>query len=159
LLALAGGYIDAFAWIVHQTMANAQTANMVFLWVHATAWRWGMAFHYAPPILAFAAGVLLASCLRRSAESRVGQIGIVVEIVFLVVVSILHNRLPAIAGTLGISFVAALQTASFPGIEGWAYSSVMATNNLRQAIEGLFTAMSGGGEANAFRRPYVFAAL
>ena len=160
LLALAGGYIDAYAWIVHHTMANAQTANMVFLWVHATAGRWAMALHYVPPILAFAAGVLVASWLRRFDASRAGQISVLVEIVFLIVVSILHNRLPNVAGTLGLSFVAAVQAASFPKIEGWAYSSVMATSNLRQAVEGLFAAISGSSsEANAFRRPYVFAAL
>ena len=159
LLALAGGYIDAYAWIVHHTMANAQTANMVFLWVHATAGRWAMALHYVPPILAFAAGVLVASWLRRFDASRAGQISVLVEIVFLIVVAILHNRLPNVAGTLGLSFVAAVQAASFPKIEGWAYSSVMATSNLRQAVEGLFAAISGSSEANAFRRPYVFAAL
>jgi hypothetical protein len=83
LLALAGGYIDAYTWIVHQTMANAQTANRVFLWVHATAVRWAMAFHYAPPILAFAAGVLLATLSgvqgadrERSQDRRLGlQLG------------------------------------------------------------------------------------
>src|SRR3954453_13841099 len=94
LLALPGGYIDAYAWIVHHTMANAQTANMVFLWVNATAGRWAMAFHYVPPILAFAAGVLVASWLRHFAGSNAGQISVLVEIVFLIVVAILHNRLP-----------------------------------------------------------------
>jgi uncharacterized membrane protein YoaK (UPF0700 family) len=159
LLALAGGYLDAYTWIVHQTMANAQTANLVFLWVHATAGRWAMALHFVPPILAFAAGVLVASCLRHIAEAKAGQISVLVEIAFLIFVSILHNRLPAVAGTLGISFVAAVQTASFPKVEGWAYSSVMATSNFRQAIEGLFAAISGKREPGAFRRTYVFAAL
>ncbi len=37
LLAFAGGYIDAYTWIIHGVMANAQTANLVFLWVNATA--------------------------------------------------------------------------------------------------------------------------
>ena len=31
LLALTGGYLDAYTWIVH-----AQTANLVFLWVYMT---------------------------------------------------------------------------------------------------------------------------
>ena len=34
LLAFAGGYLDAYTWIVHGVMANAQTANLVLLWVH-----------------------------------------------------------------------------------------------------------------------------
>jgi uncharacterized membrane protein YoaK (UPF0700 family) len=159
LLALAGGYLDAYTWIVHGTMANAQSANVVLLWVHATAGRWAMAFHYVPPILAFAAGVLVAAYLRRLAGIKAGQISVLVEITLLVAVSILHNRMPAVAGTLGISFVAALQTVSFPKVEGWAYSSVMTTNNLRQAIEGLFAVLSGSREPDALRRPCVFAAL
>ena len=36
------------------------------------------------------------------------------EIVFLFIIAILHNRLSQVAGTLGRSFVAAFQTASFP---------------------------------------------
>ena len=37
LLAFAGGYLDAYTWIVHGVMANAQTANLVLLWVYGTA--------------------------------------------------------------------------------------------------------------------------
>ena len=36
LLALTGGYLDAYTWIVHRAFANAQTANLVFLWVYVT---------------------------------------------------------------------------------------------------------------------------
>ena len=34
LLVFAGGYLDAYTWIIHGVMANAQTANLVLLWVH-----------------------------------------------------------------------------------------------------------------------------
>lgn len=78
---------------------------------------------------------------------------------FLFVVAILHNRLPQVAGTLGLSFVAAFQTASFPKVEGWSYSSVMATSNFRYTIEGLFAAFAGSSEARPFRRPHVFGAM
>jgi uncharacterized membrane protein YoaK (UPF0700 family) len=81
------------------------------------------------------------------------------EIVVLFIVAILHNRLPALAGTLGLSFVAAFQTASFPKVEGWNYSSVMATSNFRYTIEGLFAAFAGSSETRPFRRPYVFGAM
>src|ERR1700722_2740131 len=37
LLAFAGGYLDAYTWIIHGVMANAQTANLVLLWVYGTA--------------------------------------------------------------------------------------------------------------------------
>lgn len=38
----------------------------------------------------------------------------------------------------------------------WAYNSVMITGNMRQAIEGLYMALSGGGP---LRRSGIFAAL
>jgi len=159
LLALAGGYLDAHSWITHQVFANAQTANMLFLWIHAMAGEWARALHYVPSLTAFVLGVIMACWLRRSVGANAGPISLLVEIAFLVLVAILHNRLPGVAGTLGISFVAAMQAASFPRVQAWNYSSVMATTNLRQTIEGLFIAVAGSTDSHPFRRPTVFATV
>ena len=102
---------------------------------------------------------IMASWLRKFAPYKAPEISVATEIVFLFIIAILHNRLPGVAGTLGLSFVAAFQTASFPRVEGWNYSSVMATSNFRYTIEGLFAAFAGSPEARPFRRPYVFGAL
>ena len=159
LLALTGGYLDGYTWIVHRAFANAQTANLVFLWVYMTQGEWGKAFHYVPALFAFVLGVIMSSWLQRVAPQNAPRISILAEIVFLCMITIVHNRLPQVAGTLGLSFVAALQTASFQKVEGWTYSSVMATSNFRNAIEGLFAAFAGSSEARPFRRPYVFGAM
>ena len=50
--------------------------------------------------------------------------------VFQFIIAIMHIRLPAVTGTLGLSSPA-FQTVSFPKVEGWSYSSVMATSNFR----------------------------
>jgi uncharacterized membrane protein YoaK (UPF0700 family) len=157
LLAFAGGFLDAYTWTIHGVMANAQTANLVLLWVHGSAGEWERALHFVPPIAAFMVGIVVAAWLCRAAGDRASAISTLVEILLLVAVGILHNRLPDLAGTLGISFVAAMQTAIFTKVEGVAYSSVMITGNLRQAIEGLFAAVSG--QLDSFRRPGIFAAL
>ena len=159
LLAFTGGYLDAYTWIIHGVMANAQTANLVLLWVHGTAGNWLEALHFVPPILAFTVGVAAVSWLRRAAGDRASMISILIEIVMLVAVGILHNRLPDLAGTVGISFVAAMQAAVFTRVEGGTYSSVMITGNLRQAIEGLFAATSGGGQPGMLRRSGIFASV
>jgi uncharacterized membrane protein YoaK (UPF0700 family) len=156
LLAFAGGYIDAYTWIIHGVMANAQTANLVLLWVYGSIGNWTKALHFVPPILAFAAGILVAAWLRRVTGARASAIGTLVEILLLVAIAVLHNRLPDFAGTLGISFVAAVQSAVFTRVEGVVYSSVMITGNMRQAIEGLFAAASGNG---TLRPPGIFATL
>lgn len=159
LLALIGGYLEAYTWIVHHVFANAQSANLVFLWVSLTSGEWETATRYVPPLLAFAVGVILACWLRRIAADRASRISTLTEITFLFIVAILHNRLPEIAGTLGLSLVAAFQMVSFPRVEGWTYNSVMVTSNFRQTIESLFGAFAGTGEAKPFRRPYLFAAI
>jgi uncharacterized membrane protein YoaK (UPF0700 family) len=157
LLAFAGGYLDAYTWIIHGVMANAQTANLVLLWVHGTVGEWERAVQFIPPMAAFMVGIVVAAWLRRSTGDRASAISTLIEIVLLITVGILHNRLPDLAGTLGISFVAAMQTAIFTKVEGVAYSSVMITGNLRQAIEGVFAVVSG--QLGSLRRPGVFAAL
>lgn len=159
LLAFAGGYIDAYTWILHGVLANAQSANVVFLWVHAMAQRWEQASRFIPSILAFAVGVVAASWLRRSVGPKAGEISLLVEIVMLFVVGVLHNRLPELAGTLGISFVAAIQTSNFTKVEGLTYSSVMITGNLRQAIEGAFESVAGGSRTGGLRRAGIFMGL
>jgi uncharacterized membrane protein YoaK (UPF0700 family) len=157
LLAFAGGYLDAYTWIMHGVMANAQTANLVLLWVYGTAGEWARALHFAPPIVAFMAGVVVATWLRMAVGDRASAISTLIEILLLVAVGILHNRLPDLAGTLGISFVAAMQMAIFTKVEGVAYSSVMITGNLRQAIEALFAVISG--QFGSLRYSGIFAAL
>jgi uncharacterized membrane protein YoaK (UPF0700 family) len=159
MLAFTGGYLETYAWIVHRVFANAQSANLVFLWVYVTSGEWEKAFHYVPPLLAFTGGVIMACWLRWAVPLRAARISLLTEIIFLFIVAILHNRLPDIAGTLGISLVAAFQTVSFPRVEGWAYNSVMVTNNFRQTIEGLFVTFAGHAAARSFRRPYVFGAI
>jgi uncharacterized membrane protein YoaK (UPF0700 family) len=156
LLAFPGGYLDAYTWIIHGVMANAQTANLVLLWVYGSIGEWTKALHFVPPIVAFAVGIVVASWLRRAARGRANAIGTLLEILLLLIIAILHNRLPDLAGTLGISFVAAVQSAAFTRVEGVPYSSVMITGNMRQAIEGVFALASGDG---ALRPPGIFAML
>ncbi|MBW7973904.1 YoaK family protein [Bradyrhizobium sp. BR 10289] len=159
LLAFAGGCLDAYTWIVHGVMANAQTANLVFLWVYGVAGDWVRALHFVPPIMAFAVGIVVAAWLRRAAGERASAISILVEILLLVGIGILHNRMPEIAGTLGISLVAAMQAAIFTKVEGATYSTVMITGNMRQAIEGIFAVASAGAAVGTLRRSGIFTAV
>lgn len=159
LLAFAGGCLDAYTWIVHGVLANAQTANLVLLWVHGAAGDWARALQFFPPIMAFAVGIVIAAWLRRAAGERASAISILIEILLLIAIGVLHNRLPEIAGTLGISLVAAMQAAVFTRVEGATYSTVMITGNMRQAIEGILAAASGRGAVGTLRRSGIFAAV
>jgi uncharacterized membrane protein YoaK (UPF0700 family) len=156
LLGFAGGYLETYTWITHGVLANGQTANLVFLWVNATAGRWQQAFHFVPSLFAFMVGVVIASWLNRVAGARSGQISLLVEVATLILVAVLHNRVPAVAGTLGISMVAAMQTSVFTKVEGSVYSSVMITGNFRQAIEGAFALVTGNPGIGVLRKSSIF---
>ena len=159
LLAFAGGFIDAYTWIIHGVLANAQTANLIFLWAYGMAGNWARASHFVPPILAFAVGIVIAAWLRRVAGGRAAAISTVIEIVLLIVIGVLHNRLPDLAGTLGISVVAAMQSAMFARVEGTVCSTVMITGNMRQAIENIFSVVYGGAPLGTLRKSGIFFAL
>jgi uncharacterized membrane protein YoaK (UPF0700 family) len=156
VLGFAGGYIDAYTWISHGVLANAQTANLVFLWVNAAAGQWQEAFHFAPSLFAFFVGVVIASWLRRGGRARAGQLSLIIEVAMLILVGVLHNRVPEVAGTLGISMVAAMQTSIFTRVEGSVYSSVMITGNLRQAIEGAFALVAGDQQIGLLRKSCIY---
>lgn len=159
LLGGAGGYLDAYAWITHGVLANAQTANLVFLWVNVMVGKWREALHFVPSLLAFVIGVAGAVWLRRVAGVRAAPISIVIEIAVLCVVGVLHSRMPDVAGTLGVSMVAAMQTSIFNRVEGANYSSVMITGNLRQSIEGLVALIAGDSQVGLLPRSFIFIAV
>lgn len=160
ILTICGGYLDAFTWIAHdRVLANAQTANVVLFGVYVAAGKWDDALRHLPPIIAFVAGVLVTLRLRDRFGARVRSISLVVEIAVLTVALLLHVHLPSIAGTLGISFAAAMQTTSFARVEGWVFSSVMTTGNLSRFAEALHARSRGDRSSRTTRQIVVFGAV
>src|SRR2546423_9469545 len=91
LLAFAGGYLDAYTWIVHGVMANAQTANLVLLWVYGTAGELTRAPPFSPPIAAFMVGGIVAAWPRRATRGPGSGISTLFQNLLLVPVRNLHN--------------------------------------------------------------------
>lgn len=74
LLALAGGYLDAYTYLCRGgVFANAETGNMVLLGVKLAAGNWAGAAKYLPPIFAFFLGVLVAEVIRRRGKAAVSS--------------------------------------------------------------------------------------
>jgi uncharacterized membrane protein YoaK (UPF0700 family) len=156
MLGFAGDYIDAYTWIIHGVLANARTANLVFLWVNATTEQWQQTFQFVPPLFAFVIGLVIASRLRRAAGDRAGPLSPLVDVSMLILLAILHNRMPEIAGALGISLVTAMQASIFARVEGSVYSSVMITGNLRQTIEAAFALAAGDPQIGLQRKSCIY---
>ena len=75
LLALTGGLLDAYSYLNRgEVFATAETGNIVLLGIHLAQQQWGQALRYVFPILAFAAGVLVAELVPRQPGNASGRI-------------------------------------------------------------------------------------
>ena len=75
LLALTGGLLDAYSYLNRgEVFATAETGNIVLLGIHLAQQQWGQALRYVFPILAFAAGVLVAELIHRNLGNASGRI-------------------------------------------------------------------------------------
>ena len=100
LLALSGGFMDAYSYIGRgEVFANAQTGNMLLLGVHLSEGNIPAAIRYLCPVLAFTFGIALADIVRNSgigSHLHWRQISVVAEAIILTIVSFLpqsHNLL------------------------------------------------------------------
>lgn len=143
LLALSGGLLDAYTYVVRGgVFANAQTGNMVLLGLRLSEGRWHEALRYLIPILAFAAGVLVADWMQRKwKHSRTihwRQLVLGLECALLFTIGFIPSGVWDASVNILISFVCALQVESFRTMHGLTYATTMCTGNLRSGTELLF---------------------
>lgn len=156
LLALTGGYLDAYTYLLRGgVFANAQTGNIVLFGVSLARQDWSRAGYYMVPILTFAAGVLVTELIRAryqyASTLHWRQIILCVEILVLVGVALLPlGRMDVLANVL-VSFVCALQVQSFRKVDGNSMATTMCTGNLRSGTE-LFCRYWRTGERPLLRR-------
>ena len=143
ILALVGGFLDGYTYVSRgKVFANAQTGNMVLLGLRISEGHFSDALRYLLPILAFAAGVLLAEWIKsRYQGSRAfhwRQLVLGIEIVLLFGIGFLPdgNLNPYV--NIAISLVCALQVESFRTLHELTYATTMCTGNLRSGTEQLF---------------------
>ena len=140
LLALAGGFLDAYTYLLRGgVFANAQTGNIVLLGIQLAQGQWARAGHYLVPVVTFAVGVLLTEGIRgRFSQGAVlhwRQIVLGAEIMVLAAVAwIPLGRMDMLVNVL-ISFVCALQVQSFRKVDGNSMATTMCTGNLRSGTE------------------------
>lgn len=143
LLALVGGFLDAYTYFSRGgVFANAQTGNMVLLGLRLSEGRWHEAAYFFLPIVAFAAGVLLAEFVQSAMKSNQTihwrQVVIALEIVLLFGIGFVPDGTLNPYVNIAVSFVCALQVESFRTMHGLTYATTMCTGNLRSGTELLF---------------------
>ena len=141
LLALTGGFLDAYSYLVRgEVFANAQTGNMVLLGIYLSKGQWVKALYYLVPIFSFVVGVVIAQLVKNNYKESTRihwrQIVIAVELVVLLIVAFIPQGYNMIAN-VSISFVCSMQVQSFRKVNGNPFATTMCTGNLRSATEHL----------------------
>jgi uncharacterized membrane protein YoaK (UPF0700 family) len=140
LLTLTNGFLDAHTYIARgHVFANVQTANVIFSAIRVSDRQFSAALAHVWPLLAFIAGMLLASHIK---SGRVEQVvphslrwtiaiqSVVLAAIGFVPASVNHNFV-----TVPISFLAAVQIGLFRKIGDLAYLPVATTGNLMRFME------------------------
>jgi uncharacterized membrane protein YoaK (UPF0700 family) len=148
LLALAGGFQDAYSFIdLGGVFANAQTGNIVLLGVEAARRHWADAVRHVPPVLAFVIGVVVAETLSRPRVAaflrRPARIALALEIAVLGVVGLLPPGVPDTLAVVMIAFTASVQVTTFRTLIIWPYNTTMVTGNLRTTAQAAYQAVAG----------------
>ena len=134
LLALVGGYLDAYTYITRDgVFATAQTGNTVLFAVRAASPEYDGALQNVPPFLAFIAGVLVAEYMKDRLEDKHRRAVLALECVILFIVGWLPGSVPNMIITISVAFVSSLQIGTFNKLGEWNYNSTITTGNLRTA--------------------------
>lgn len=137
LLALAGGFMDAYSYIARDgVFANAQTGNILLVGVNLSGGDLMRAGRYFFPVLAFALGIMLADLIheRFSSLFHWRQLTVFLEAVILLGVSFIPGTANLVANCL-TSFACGMQVESFRKIHGHGIATTMCIGNLRSALQ------------------------
>ena len=139
--ALVGGFLEAYTYILHGgVFCNAQTGNLVLFFIDAANGEWQEASHYLYSLLAYIAGILVSAALplllKRFSHAAVTAF----EIAALAALAFLPAEAPDFYTYVSVSFLCALQYNTFTECRGAKLATTFCTNNLRQAVLGVFDA-------------------
>src|SRR4051812_44372765 len=140
LLTLANGFLDAHTYISRGgVFANVQTANVIFGAIDTSKREFALALAHLWPLLAFIAGVALASHIKSGRAERFVPRPLVwtmaIQVVALAIIGFVPASVPHSYVTVPISFLAAIQIGLFRNIGELVYLPVATTGNLMRFVE------------------------
>ncbi len=137
-LSLVGGFLDAYSYLLKgKVFANAQTGNLVLLFVSFAAGEWGKALKYLVPIVTFAFGIFFSAFVSNKSSvtpyRRLSGV-LLFESLALAAIGLFGVRFQHDIVNSVISFIAAVQVANFDKIDGHPMATTMITGNLKSGM-------------------------
>jgi uncharacterized membrane protein YoaK (UPF0700 family) len=140
LLTLANGFLDAYTYVARGgVFANVQTGNVILFAIDVSEAQIAAALAHVWPLLAFIAGVALASHIKSGRAERVVphplRWTMAVQAGALAIIGCVPDTVPHSWVTVPISFLAAMQIGLFRTVSDLAYLPVATTGNMMRLVE------------------------
>lgn len=137
-LSFLGGFLDAYSYLLKGgVFANAQTGNLIFLFISLASQNFHKCIKYIIPIIMFAFGILISELLKQN-KGLTNYHRMIAALLF-------EAEVIAVIGLTGtyfqhdiinciISFIAAVQVATFDKVAGNPMATTMITGNLKNSM-------------------------
>lgn len=163
ILALSGGFWDTYTYILRgNVFANAETGNIVLLGINIAQGDLKTAFNYFVPVFAFSLGVIIIGLIRKRFREislfHWRNIVITLEIFIIFSVGFMPQSLNHLVNIL-VSFVCAMQVATFKRVKDCPCATTMCTGNLRSGTEHLFAYITTGNKDSLRRSKIYFSVI
>lgn len=132
-MCVAGGFIAAYAILNHADfLASAQTANLINVALCITGSNWKELCLRIIAVVVYMAGLSIPVILAKYTHINIKVFCIFAEISMVVILYFFTKSMNTIIALYPVFFMTSMQWNSFPGVDGFASSSIFSTNNLRQ---------------------------
>ena len=140
--AAVGGFLEVYTYMLHGgVFCNAQTGNLVLLFLNLTEASWADASHYLYSLLSYVAGILVSAALPLCLRQRHAAIAVTcLEAAALAGLAFIPAGAPNWYTYVSVSFLCALQYNTFTSCRDAKLATTFCTNNLRQLTLNLFGA-------------------
>ena len=139
MLACSGGLLDAIVYPGHgHVFVTAMTGNLVLMGIAVIGRDWGQVLRQADVIGGFLLGLFASELIRERPPHLASRITLTLEIMAIGLVGFFVARLPMLLLLAILSFVSALQIATFRRVGPFRYNSTFVTGNLRDFVEAFF---------------------
>ena len=163
LLALSGGFMDAYSYINRgKVFANAETGNIILMTLKICEGKFLESVNYIIPILSFAIGVAICEIIKHRKEKiniiHWRQIIVVFEIAAFVFVAFLPQDMNQIANSI-ISMISGVQFATFSKVRGTAMATTMCTGNLKSGTQNMYRGIKTGDKSALEKGLYYYVCI
>jgi uncharacterized membrane protein YoaK (UPF0700 family) len=137
-LSLLGGFLDAYSYLLKGgVFANAQTGNVVLLFISLANTEFARCIKYIIPIITFALGILASELFkgRKEIKSHLRiKIVLLIEFALIIGIALAGDYFSNYVINCAISLLAGIQVANFDKFDGNPIATTMITGNLKSGM-------------------------